>query len=178
MELYEKTLHSETIYDGRIVHLTRDEIELPDGQRSIREVVGHPGGACAAALDEAGNLLMVEQYRYPMREVVLEIPAGKLEPGEDPAAAVARELREETGRTADSIEFLATVYPTPGYCGEKLHLYLASGLHEGNQQLDQDENLQVRLVPLRQAVKMVERNELKDGKTVVAILLLARRYGL
>lgn len=178
MELYEKTLSSETIYEGKIIRLTRDEIELPNGHHSIREVVGHPGGACAAAVDAAGNLLMVEQYRYPMGETTLEIPAGKLEYGEDPASAVARELREETGRTADSIEFLGVTYPTPGYCAEKLYLYLATGLHEGQQDLDADENLRVRLVPLRDAVKMVERNELKDGKTVTAILLAARRLGL
>ncbi len=178
MELYEKTLNSELLYEGKIVRLTRDEVELPGGGRSIREVIGHPGGACAAAIDAAGNLLLVEQYRYPMQETVLEIPAGKLEYGEDPARAVARELREETGCTADSIEFLGVNYPTPGYCAEKLYLYLATGLHDGAQQLDEDENLDVKRVPLREAVAMVERNELKDSKTVAAILLAARRLGI
>ncbi len=178
MELYEKTLSSETIYEGKVIRVTRDEIELPDGKRSVREVVGHPGGACAAALDEQNRLLMVEQYRYPMGERVLEIPAGKLEYGENPAAAVARELREETGCTADRIEPLGTLYPTPGYCAEKLYIYLATGLHAGAQQLDEDENLAVRALPLRDALGMVDRGELKDAKTVAAILLTARRLGL
>lgn len=178
MELFEKTLSSELIYDGKVVKLRRDEIELPDGKHSVREVVGHPGGACAAAIDQNGDLLMVEQYRYAMGETVLEIPAGKLEYGEDPADAVVRELREETGCTADNIELLAVNYPTPGYCAEKLYIYLATGLHKGEQHLDEDENLNLRTVPLREAVAMVERGELKDAKTVCAILLTARRYGL
>ncbi|MEG2677371.1 MAG: NUDIX hydrolase, partial [Oscillospiraceae bacterium] len=119
-----------------------------------------------------------EQFRYPMKEIVLEIPAGKLEWGENPDSAVERELREETGFTADNIEYLGVNYPTPGYCAEKLYLYMATGLHKGEQELDADEYLNVKSVPFSVAVDMVMNNSIKDSKTVAAILLAARRLGL
>ncbi|MEG1268573.1 MAG: NUDIX hydrolase [Oscillospiraceae bacterium] len=178
MELFEKTISSEDIYDGRIIKITCDTIELPDGRRALREVVGHPGGACVVPIDEKNNILMVEQFRYPMKEIVLEIPAGKLEWGENPDSAVERELREETGFTADNIEYLGVNYPTPGYCAEKLYLYMATGLHKGEQELDADEYLNVKSVPFSVAVDMVMNNSIKDSKTVAAILLAARRLGL
>ena len=175
MDLQEKTLSSERLYDGKIIRLRRDVIELPDGKQSVREVVEHNGGAGVAAVDERGDVWLVRQYRYPFSEVTLEVPAGKLEAGEDPGLAIVRELKEETGFTADCVEFLGVNYPTPGYCAEKLYLYLATGLHRGEQQLDEDEYLDVVRLPLGEAIEMVYANEIKDSKTVAALLLARKR---
>lgn len=175
MKLSEKTLSSETVYDGRIIRVRRDIIELPDGKTAVREVVDHNGGAGVAALDDDGALLLVRQLRYPLGEETLEVPAGKLEKGEDPACAIVRELREETGCTADRIEYLGVNYPTPGYCAEKLYLYLATGLHAGAQQLDEDEYLNVERVPFAEVVRRIYANEIRDSKTVAAVLLAQKR---
>ncbi len=175
MDLSEKTLSSERLYEGRVVRLRRDVIELPDGKQAFREVVEHNGGAGVAAVDGEGFVWLVRQYRHPFAEVTLEVPAGKLEAGENPDLAIVRELREETGCTADRVEFLGVNYPTPGYCAEKLYLYLATGLHQGAQQLDEDEYLDIVRMPLAEAVEKVYSNEIKDSKTVAALLLAQKR---
>lgn len=113
MDLTEKTLASEKIFDGRILHIRRDTVELPDGSKSFREVVDHPGGVCVLALDDENRALLVSQYRYPYEKVLREIPAGKLEYGEDPARAAVRELQEETGAVAGDFRSLGELYPSP-----------------------------------------------------------------
>lgn len=175
MKLEEKTLSSERLYEGRIIRVRRDVVELPGGKQALREVVEHNGGAGVAAVDDEGRVYLVRQYRHPFGEVTLEVPAGKLEAGENPDFAIVRELREETGCTADCVEFLGVNYPTPGYCAEKLYLYLATGLHRGEQQLDEDEYLDVVLMPLGEALEKVYSNEIKDSKTVAALLLADKR---
>ncbi len=170
MDLTEKPIKQDYIYKGKIVNLRVDDALLPDGSTAKREIVEHPGGVCVAPLTDENELLFVEQFRYPYFEVTLELPAGKLEFGEDPFEAGKRELKEETGATAESYEDLGKLYPTPGYCGEIIHMYLAKNLQFGSQQLDDDEFLEVKRIPLEKAFRMVMNNEIRDSKTQVGIV--------
>ena len=170
MDLTEKPVKQDYIYKGKIVNLRVDDALLPNGTTAKREVVEHPGGVCVAALTDNNELMFVEQFRYPYFEVVLELPAGKLEYGEDPFEAGKRELREETGATASEYEDLGKLYPTPGYCGEIIHMYLAKNLSFGEQDLDSDEFLEVKKIPLEKAFRMVMNNEIRDSKTQVGIV--------
>lgn len=170
MDFTEKPLKQDYLYRGKIVSLRVDDAELPDGTTALREVVEHPGGVCVAALTDKEELLFVEQFRYPYMETVLELPAGKLEYGEDPFEAGKRELQEETGAAAENYRDLGKLYPTPGYCGEIIHMYLAENLTFSEQHLDEDEFLEVRRIPLEEAFQMVMRNEIRDSKTQVGIL--------
>lgn len=170
MHLEEKTLSSEQKFDGKIVKLYVDSVELEDGKKSFREVIKHPGGVCVLPLDEEGNVLFVRQFRYPHKKVLLEIPAGKLEYGENPSECGIRELKEETGCTCDRYEYLGSLIPTPAYCGEVIHMYLARGLHYGEQKLDSGEFLDIEKIPLDRAVEMIMNNEIEDSKTQIAVL--------
>lgn len=170
MDFTEKPLKQDYLYRGKIVNLRVDNAELPDGTTALREVIEHPGGVCVAALTEKEELLFVEQFRYPYMETVLELPAGKLEYDEDPFEAGKRELLEETGAAAENYRDLGKLYPTPGYCGEIIHMYLAENLTFSEQHLDEDEFLEVRRIPLEEAFQMVMRNEIRDSKTQVGIL--------
>ena len=168
----EKTLTVNEIYNGKILSLHVDEVELPDGQRSIREIVEHSGGVCIAALTDEKELYFVRQYRYPYKRVLLEIPAGKLEKGENPLEAGKRELEEECGVVADEIISLGTVYPTVAYCSEVIHMFAAKGLRKTNQHLDEGEFLAIEKIPLEKAAEMVMNGEISDSKTVAAVLKL------
>ena len=170
MELTEKTLSSEKIFDGRILHVRRDTVLLPNGHQSTREVVDHPGGVCVLALDDQERVLVVPQFRYPYGEVLRELPAGKLEYGEDPAQAAIRELREETGAVAGTFQPLGELYPSPGYCGEIIRMYLARDLSFGDTDPDEDEFLGLERVPFSQLVEQVLSGEIKDAKTIAAVL--------
>lgn len=170
MELTEKPLKQEYIFKGKIVNLRVDEALLPNGKTARREVVEHNGGVMIAPLDSEDNLYFVKQFRYPYAEIVTELPAGKLEKGEDPFEAGVRELKEETGAVAEKIVSLGKLYPSPGYCGEIIHLYLATGLSFGRQNPDEDEFLEVFKIPLEKAVQMVMNGELPDSKTQTAVL--------
>lgn len=173
MELTEKTLSSKSVFDGRILHITLDEIELPDGKKSKREVVNHPGGVTVAALDEDNNLLFVRQFRYPYKEVVLELPAGKLEKGSTPLENGKRELMEETGAEGYSYISLGQLYPSPGYTSEIIHLYACKVKSQGSSNPDDGEFLNVEKIPLDKAVEMVLNNQIPDAKTQVAVLKTA-----
>ena len=173
MELFEKTLDSKKIFDGRVLHIVLDEVELPDGKRSKREVVNHLGGGCVAALDEDNNLSFVKQFRYPYKEVVLELPAGKLEKGSTPLENGKRELLEETGLEGYSYISLGQVYPSPGYTSEIIHLYACRVKSQGEQKLDEGEFLNVEKIPLNKAVEMVLNNMIPDSKTQIAVLKTA-----
>lgn len=175
MDYTEKTLSREDIYLGRIVELHKDKVRLPDGSEAPREIVEHNGGVTVIPVDEAGNVYCVRQYRYAFNEHVLETPAGKLEKGEDPFECAVRELGEETGFTAENYAYLGEMYPSPGYCHEVLHAYLATGLKAGKQHLDAGEFLDVEKYPLDELVEMAMKNELKDAKTIIAVLK-AKRY--
>ncbi len=170
MNLDERIVKKNYIYNGKIINVRCDDAELPNGKPCIREVVEHPGGVCIAALTEEDELLFVRQFRYPYMEAIAELPAGKLEIGEDPFESGKRELEEETGCVAKTYRDLGKFYPTPGYCGEIIHLYAAKDLTFTKQNLDEDEFLNVERIPLDKAVEMVLNNELRDGKTQAAVL--------
>ena len=170
MELKEKTLRTTTMFDGKIIHVRRDDVELPDGKRSFREVVDHNGGVCVLALDGDNNALLVSQFRYPYMEVLREIPAGKLEKGEDPELAARRELREETGAIPGSFCSLGELYPSPGYCGEIIRMYLARELTFGDSALDEGEFLNLERVPFDTLVEQVLSGQIRDAKTIAAVL--------
>ena len=171
MNLQEKQLNSEYKFKGRVINLRQDMALLPNGNTATREVVEHPGGVCVAALTDNDELLFVRQWRYPYMEETLEIPARKRDSaGEEPLECGKRELREETGATAQNYINLFPLYPTPGYLNEVIHCYLATGLTFGEQDTDEDEFLDVLRIPLEQAVNMVLSGEIKDAKTQIAIL--------
>ncbi len=170
MNLRETPVEQEVKYEGRIIRLRVDKAQLPNGRIATREVVEHNGGVCIAALTEQQELLFVRQFRYPYQEVVLELPAGKIDKGEEPLACGKRELTEETGASAQQYRSLGRLYPSPGYCGEVIHLFLATGLSFGRMNPDEDEFLEVERIPLEKAVQMVLDNEVPDAKTQVAVL--------
>lgn len=178
MHLQEKTVDSEPIFDGKIIKVRKDKAELENGSIVTRELVIHPGGVCVVPVNEKGEVYLVKQFRYPFQEVLTEIPAGKLEVGEDHRSAGLRELKEEVGAECESFEYLGVMYPSVAYLTEKIHMYLATGLSFGEQLLDEDEFLDVEKMPLSQAVEMVLDGSIKDGKTQTALLLAARKLGI
>ena len=178
MDLTEHTVESRTLFEGHIVKLTLDRARLPDGTLADREVVYHPGGVAILALDEGENVALVRQYRYPMRQLLLELPAGKLDPGEDPRLAAARELSEETGLEAAEWTDLGEILASPGFCTERLHMYLARRLTHTEQHLDTDEFLDVVTVPFRQLVDQVMDGTITDAKTVATTLKVKVLLGL
>ncbi len=175
--LHETKLSSELIYDGKVVHLYRDAVRLPNGHESIREVVRHVGAVCVLPLFEDGSVLVERQFRYPHDRVLWEIPAGKLDSkAEAHLAAVKRELYEETGYTADRFTSLGLLYTTPAFVDEVIEMYLAEGLHTENdgQHLDEDEFLTVEKLHIDTLCDMVMRGEIPDAKTQVAVLKVKR----
>ena len=170
---FEKTLSSEVLFEGRVVTLTKDVALLENGETSIREVVHHHGGACIVPYFEDGTLCMVRQFRYAFGEEIWELPAGKLEKGEDPFEAVKREQMEETGTAGENYISLGNLYPSPGYCGEIIRIWACRVAQKGEMHLDEDEFLEVERIPLDKAVEMVLNNEIPDSKTQVGILKTA-----
>lgn len=173
MKLFEKTISSKEVFKGRIIDVTLDEVELENGKKSSREVVGHPGGVCISALTRDNELLFVRQFRYPYREVVLELPAGKLEPGQNPLENGKRELLEETGAVGYSYVPLGQLYPSPGYCAEIIHLYFCRVESFKQPSPDEDEFLNIEKIPLDKAVEMVLNHQIPDAKTQTAVLKTA-----
>ena len=170
MAHFEKTLNSDTRFEGRVFTVTVDKVELENGRTSTREVVHHNGGACIAALTENDEVYLVRQFRYAFGQELWELPAGKLEKGEDPFEAAKRELGEECGLTAEHFVDLGPVYPTVGYCTEIIYCWAATGLAPCGMHLDEDEFLTPEKVPFDRAVEMVLSGEIRDGKTVAALL--------
>ncbi len=170
MDLIEKKLSSEEIFDGVAIHLYRDEILLPNGNKGVREVIRHPGAVCVLPIDDDGNVIFVNQFRYALNKVTLEVPAGKLEPNEDPLEAGLRELSEETGLSAEKVDYLGALYTTPALIDEVIHMYLATGLSEGEQHLDEDEFVNTLKMPLNTAIEMVMNGDIKDSKTQTILL--------
>lgn len=173
-DLTEEKISSEDIFKGKILYIKKDKVKLPNGKTADRELVRHIGAVCVIPVTDDGKVILVRQFRYPIGETVLEVPAGKLDsPDEDRLEAAKRELREETGFTADEWTDLGIYYPSPAYCDEKLTVYLARGLHKGEQSLDEDEFLNVRIRDLSALVTDVMSGEITDGKTQVAVLKAA-----
>ena len=170
MNLIEKTVESKEIFNGRVINVSVDKILLPNGKEASREVVDHPGGVCIAALTPENELMFVKQFRYPYKEVVLELPAGKLEPGQSPLENGIRELKEEVGACAKSYVSLGSLYPSPGYCAEIIHMFFCRIDNIGETNPDEDEFLDIIKIPIKEAVKMVLNNNIPDAKSQAAIL--------
>ena len=173
----EAMLESKEIFNGRVIRVTLDKVQLEDGTTSTREVVHHHGGACVLPVDDDGNVTMVRQFRYALGEELWELPAGKLEAGEDPFEAAKRELSEECGLTADTYTELGVVYPTVGYDSERIYLWAAEGLHTVGQHLDAGEFLDVVKMPFAQALGLVMDGTIRDSKTQIALLKYAQLRG-
>ena len=173
MELTETTLQSTPQYHGVIVDVRTDEVRLPDGNSAMREVVSHPGGVAVLPLTADGNVLMVRQYRYPVGDVLLEVPAGKLEPGEDPRPAALRELEEEVGVIPDSLVELGSLYVSPGISTEVIHLYLATDLKKGTCHPDEGEFLDILSVPFSKLLDLALYGTLNDAKTAALVMKTA-----
>jgi ADP-ribose pyrophosphatase len=167
--LEEKTIKSQTIYEGNIIRLQLDQVTLPDGRTSQREIVKHPGAVAVVAITDENKLVLVRQFRKPLEKTILEIPAGKLEPGEDPRVCAFRELEEETGYRAEEMTPLVSFYTSPGFADEIIHLYVASGLHRGEARPDQDEFVELVELTLPEAWQRIADGEICDAKTVAAV---------
>lgn len=177
--LIEEKISSENVFSGVLLQVFRDSVRLPDGNTAAREVIRHIGAVCVVALTDDNEVIIEKQFRYPFGRILTEIPAGKLDSStEDPLDAAKRELKEETGYTADSWDYLGVYYPTVAYTDEIIHIYLARGLHAGEQKLDEDEFLQYEKVPLTALLADVADNKIEDGKTQLGLLKAAWRLGL
>lgn len=170
MELREERVSGERVYEGVIVNIRLDKARLQDGRITNREVVEHPGGVAVFAMDEEDRVILVRQFRYPMGEVVLELPAGKLEPGEDPRDSGLRELAEETGLEPKTFLSMGCSYSSPGILAEKIHLFFAKDLVQGEVHPDDGEFLEIVRIPYAELLEMAARGEIKDGKTLAGIL--------
>ena len=170
-EFEEKCVDSKLIFDGKVLHLYRDDISLPDGKSGFREYCRHIGAVCVIPITDKGEVICVRQYRYPYGEVLLEIPAGKLDfKGEIPDDAVRRELREETGAISGKLTYLGKFYSSPAILDECIHMYMAEELTFGDTDFDEDEFIEIVKIPLVKMVDMVVRGEISDGKTQAAVL--------
>ena len=175
---FEKTLDSKEIYNGRVFRVIEQTVELENNRQARREIIRHNGGVAIIAVDEEQNVYLVRQFRKPLDLETLEVPAGKLEIGEDPYMCAIRELKEETGLSAKKVETLGGIFPSPGYCDEKLNLYLATDLSTGSMHLDPDEFLSVEKCRLAECVSKIETGEITDSKSIICILIAARRFGI
>ncbi len=176
MDYVEKTVKKNYIYQGKILTLRCDDALLPDGNPCKREIIEHSGGACVLYVQDE-KVLLVRQYRYAYEESIYELPAGKLEKGEDPAKAAARELEEEAGLRADKLELLYLVYPTPGYTNEKLYIYEAVSATETEKHLDEGEFLDVEYIPLSTVKEMLKKGQVRDSKTIIGLQAYFLRRG-
>jgi ADP-ribose pyrophosphatase len=174
-ELIETVVSRTKMFSGNVFSAELMEVKLANGEPGMREIVRHNGGATIVPLDHDNNVYMVRQFRAPFQKVLLETPAGKLEPGEDPRECAIRELLEETGLRAESVVELGSIYASPGYCSEVLHMYLATGLTEGQANLDEGEFLNVVKIPISKLLESIESGSICDAKSVVALLKTARR---
>ncbi|WP_397376218.1 NUDIX hydrolase [Paenibacillus sp. sptzw28] len=167
-EFREKTVKTQPVFEGKIISLQVDTVQLPGGGTATREIVRHPGAAAVLALID-GNMLVVEQYRKPMEKFQIEIPAGKLDAGEDPMSAAARELEEETGYRAGKLRPISAFYTSPGFADEKLYLYMAEDLERGESRPDEDEFLEVQAISFEQAQQYIREERISDAKTILAV---------
>lgn len=172
MDLREETISSEDIYKGSFLSLRKDTVRLPNGKISSRDIVVHPGAVVVLAMDNNGYIPMVCQYRKAVDDMLLELPAGKMEYGEEPRQCALRELTEETGYTADNVRQLTTFYSTPGFSTESMHLFLATGITSGTSDTDEDEFIEVENYKIDKLVEMVMAGDIKDSKSIVGILFV------
>ena len=175
MELHEKKIDSKNLFTGKIIKLYLDNVMLPNKKITTREKVSHPGAVGIVPVNKKSKLVLVEQYRYPVESTLMEIPAGKLDKGEDPADCAGRELHEEIGATGGKLIHLVSFYTSPGFSDEILHLYLATDFERKENNLDEDEFLHVYEIDLEKAVSLIKKGKIMDAKTIIGIFL-ARDY--
>jgi len=168
----EKTVSSDRVYEGRVLNLRVDTVQLDESKTTRREIVEHRGAVALVPMDADGSVLLVRQFRKAVERVMLEIPAGTLEIGEDPLQCAQRELEEETGYRAANIRQIGGFYPSPGYCTEYIHIFLATGLTPSPRRGDDDEDIEVEVVPFFKALEMIDRGEICDGKSIIGLLTL------
>lgn len=173
--MHEKTLKTARIYEGKIINVRVDTVELPDQKYSKREIVEHSGASAVVPITREGEVVLVKQFRKPVEAVLLEIPAGRLETKESAEKCALRELAEETGFQAGRLEPLISYYSSPGFSNEVIHLFLAQDLTEGSAQPDEDEYLEIIKVPLNEALKMIDSGAIQDSKTIIGLLMAANR---
>lgn len=180
MSLEEKTLHTEEIYSGKIISLQLQDVELPNGKTSKREIIKHPGAVAVVAVTDENKIVMVEQYRKALERTIVEIPAGKLEKGEEPSVCARRELEEETGYECESIELLVSFYTSPGFADEIVHLYVAKGLKQKENAAapDEDEFVNLEELTLEEALQYMKEQKIYDAKTVYAVQYLQLQEAL
>jgi ADP-ribose pyrophosphatase len=175
--LYEKTVTTKQIFKGKVIDLEVKEVELPNGKMSSREIVKHPGAVAVVPMTKEGNIVLVRQYRKALGKTIVEIPAGKLEKGENPLESAARELEEETGYKTKKLDFLLSFYTSPGFADELIYLYFTDELEKGTVNMDEDEFLDLIEVSLEEAEKMVKDQTIHDAKTAYAILYMRMKAG-
>ena len=169
-ELIEHTVHSEPVFDGKLLHVRRDTVRLPNGHQAVREWIAHPGAVVVVAALDNGKLLLERQFRYPLRRIFLELPAGKIDPDEHPLDTAKRELREETGHQAKTWRHLATMHPCVGYADERIEIFWAQGLMYVGHQRDHGEFLEVVEMTVAEAILAVRDGEITDGKSIAALM--------
>lgn len=178
-DLFEKTLSSKKVFSGNLLNITLDKVELCNGKTSSREVVYHSGGVCVLPyIKDTDEILLVKQFRYPYRKVILEIPAGKVEPNEDTLNTAKRELQEETGALGKNFKSLGIVYPSPGYSAEKIYIYSCDVTQIGKTNFDEDEFLNIQRIKIQDALKMILSDQIHDAKTQIAILKFVLQNGI
>lgn len=166
----EQAVSSQTVFHGRLLHVKSDEVRLPNGHQSVREYILHPGAAMIIAMLDATTIVLERQYRYPLNRHFIELPAGKIDPGEAPLATAQRELREECGYTASEWRHLTTMHPSIGYANERIELYLARGLTQVGHQRDEDEMIEVLHVPVPDAMSWIRDGRITEAKAVTGLL--------
>lgn len=178
--LEEKTLHSKEIFSGKIITVELQDVELPNGKQAKREIVKHPGAVAVIALTNENRIVMVEQYRKALEKIIVEIPAGKLEKGEEPASCARRELEEETGYVCESLEPLLSFYTSPGFADEIVHVFLAKGLtkKENPAAMDEDEFVNLKELTLEEAIQYVKEQKIYDAKTIYGVQYLQLQEAL
>ena len=170
MDLTERQISREEIFEGKVLHVVKDTVSLPNGEKATREILLHHGAVCVIPVTDDGKVILEKQFRYAVGDVMVEIPAGKLEPGEDPLECAVRELQEETGYSADEMIVLGDYYGSPALLREHITMYLARGLHKGQTHYDDDEFMEVFEMPLDELVERVMNNEIPDAKTQLCAL--------
>ncbi|AIY87147.1 MULTISPECIES: NUDIX hydrolase [unclassified Thermotoga] len=168
MKFYEEKIDSKRVFEGKMISVRVDRVRLPDGRESTREVVDHPGAVVIVPV-LGGKILFVEQYRYPIEQVLLELPAGKIDPGESPEECAKRELEEETGYRAKKLSYLGKIFTTPGFTTEVIHIFAAEDLEKTSQNTDPDEFIEVKEVPIEEALSLLKNAEIEDSKTICAL---------
>lgn len=171
MILEEITIKSDRLYEGKVLNLRVDTVEIPGKKYSKREIVEVSGAAAVVPILEDGRVVLIKQYRKPMEKVIYEIPAGKLEPGEEPRECAVRELREETGYTSEKMIYLNEIFPSPGYVNEKIYLFAASNLTPGETEFDETESIESEVFTFSELEKMIERGVISDAKTIIGIFM-------